>query len=149
MSSMFPAYPMFLACSMFLAHPHTSVDDIIQPRLGVLLGSQYRGSNIGFLSSQSDWNFIFPIFNPHLLFFTKFIIIPPPAVGMNDDGSSPVVFVLVMLYGSDVYRRIYEDEGGVRGIEEAGGRDFIITIIDMTSRLRQRRLIDSNSNQKQ
>ena len=36
---------MFLACSMFLAYPHTSVDDIIQPRLGVLLGSQYRGSN--------------------------------------------------------------------------------------------------------
>ena len=58
MSSMFLAYPMFLSCSMFLAYPHTSVDDIIQPRLGVLLGSQYRGSNTkgsGSLGKGGTW----------------------------------------------------------------------------------------------
>ena len=68
---------------------------------------------------------------------------------MNDDWASPVVFVLATLYALDVYRRIYEDRGGVRGIEEAGGHDFVITMNDMTTWLRQRRLIDSNSNQKQ
>ena len=68
---------------------------------------------------------------------------------MNDDGSPPVVFVLAMLCGSDIYQRIYEDKGGVRGIEEASGRDFIVAMNDMTTRLRQRRLIDFNSNRKQ
>ena len=45
------------------------------------------------------------------------MLTPPPAAGIND-AASPVVFVLAIFYGLDVYQCKYDEGGGFQMVKE-------------------------------